>query len=74
MIELFELTEDYRGFKKGSIIQKGSDITEDGIEYFDVTTEMETGDCYSWYDIPNEILIPAKDDDIKKVNDFFNPK
>ena len=82
MKNLFELIEDYDGFKKGTIMQKGSDVTEDGIEWFDVTTEIETGErhaegnipgeCYSTYNIPENLLIPAKEIDVQKVNEFFN--
>ena len=68
---LFELTEDYKNFHKGNIMLKTNEPTEDGIEFFDITTEMETGDCYSDYDIPEELLKPASEDKKKIANEFL---
>jgi hypothetical protein len=72
MKNLFILKEDYKSFKKGIIMQKGSDVTEEGIEYFDVTTEVNTGECYSDYNIPDELLdANVSKEDYEKVNEHF---
>jgi hypothetical protein len=71
---LFRLKENFNGFLANLLILRGSGLVDpdDGkIEYFDVSTEMKTGECYSVYDIPEELLIPASEEDIRQVDEFF---
>lgn len=71
MRNLFILTKDFGSFKRGTIVQKGSDITDEGIEFFDVSTEIETGECYSMYNIPLELLVEASEEICTIVNNHF---
>jgi hypothetical protein len=72
--DLFKLSENYNGFLKNTLMLKGNgpvDPVDGKVEYFDVSTEMKTGDCYSVYDIPNNLLMPVSEEEIKQVDEFF---
>jgi hypothetical protein len=74
-MKFFILKEDYRGFSKGTILLKGSEANpsvtdEKGIEYFDMTDEITTGKSYSMYGVPEELLIPAENQE--QLSDGFN--
>jgi hypothetical protein len=61
------LTEDFKGFEKGIILLEGIEANpnftdEKGIEYFDVTTEVNEGYSYSVYGIPLDVLKPSCND------------
>lgn len=72
-INVFRLKKDFKGFKANTLILKGSDLDFDTNEeeFFDIDTEIETGDCYSVYGIPADLLKQGTDEDIKIVEAFF---
>jgi len=51
--DFFKMLDDYDGFKKGTVVLLGDLNT---MEYFDITTEMTTGQSYSAYNLPPSIL------------------
>ena len=69
----FKLTKDYEGFKKGAIMLLGDENTG---EYFDITTEMTTGESYSTYTMDTDFLTPFKKNECivlsKMLSDFIN--
>ena len=68
---LFRLKKDYANLKKGTLLLHGF-TTEDGIEYYDISTEMKTGHSYSYYNIPYKLLEYELDDaTIKDVDKYF---
>jgi hypothetical protein len=55
-----------------TILYKGELGSEgEGIEYFDITTEMQTGCSISHYAIPDEYLEQANEEQTKKALDFL---
>lgn len=70
--QVFVLLNAFEDMDAGTLLLKSPDTSEDGQEFFDMTTEMNTGNCYSHYNVPAEFMMPAAETQVKIVTDFLD--
>ena len=67
--EFYKLTKDSGGFNKGTIVLLGN---KDTMEFFDITTELSTGNSYSSYEIDTDNLSEFNIEDSAKIRLMFD--
>lgn len=74
MNKVFKLTEDYKGWAKGTLVLEGDEVTPEGPEYFDMSYELKNGwgTSYSHYGIPVELLGEPTADEVDEVQGYLS--